>query len=123
MDIFGQYKNRSPEEFQHLVGVSKGTYLVLFDKFVNEIAVYKDELYQVYPNPFKGRVNLRYSEAALEDGSVEIVNLLGKVVLRPELIRESMGLIKMNLNVLPEGVHFLIIKTQNGKVFKRLLKR
>ncbi|MFT6202524.1 MAG: hypothetical protein ACI9V1_000447 [Spirosomataceae bacterium] len=45
MDIFGQYKNRSPEEFQRLVGVSKGTYLVLLDKFVNEIAVYKDELW------------------------------------------------------------------------------
>ncbi|MFT6478167.1 MAG: hypothetical protein ACJAVP_001303, partial [Spirosomataceae bacterium] len=36
---------RSPEEFQRLVGVSKGTYLVLLDKFVNEIAVYKDELW------------------------------------------------------------------------------
>ena len=45
MDIFGQYKNRIPEEFQRLVGVSKGTYLVLLDKFVNEIAVYKDELW------------------------------------------------------------------------------
>ena len=45
MDIFGQYKNRSPEEFQRLVGVSKDTYLVLLDKFVNEIAVYKDELW------------------------------------------------------------------------------
>jgi hypothetical protein len=45
MDIFEQYKIRGPEEFQRLVGVSKGTYLLLLDKFVMEIALYKDELW------------------------------------------------------------------------------
>jgi chitodextrinase len=82
-----------------------------------------NDLYQVYPNPFSNKVSLRSLGGELENGSVEVVNLLGKVVLTPELIRESMGLIRMDLNTLPEGVHFLIIKTKNGKVFKRLLKR
>lgn len=45
MDVFEEYKVRKSSEFQRLVGVNKGAFIVLKDKFLKELYVYKSELW------------------------------------------------------------------------------
>ncbi|MDH6254174.1 hypothetical protein M2347_003901 [Chryseobacterium sp. H1D6B] len=37
MDVFEQYKVVNPSEFQRLVGVNKGAFLILKDNFIKEV--------------------------------------------------------------------------------------
>ena len=43
MDVFEQYKRRKPSEFQRLVGINKGSFLILKSKFIKEVAAYKEK--------------------------------------------------------------------------------
>jgi hypothetical protein len=43
MDVFTSYKDKKGEEFQRLVGVNIGTFEIILQDFIKEIAVYKSE--------------------------------------------------------------------------------
>jgi chitodextrinase len=81
------------------------------------------DAYQIYPNPFNSRVNLRFPERELMEENIEVVDITGKVILRPKLSNVSTGLGSLDLSDLPVGIHFILIKTEEGVVYKRLIKR
>lgn len=69
----------------------------------------------VFPNPATTHLNVSYNLGSGNNGSFELVNLVGSAVYKKNLTeRES----KFNLNIekLPKGVYFYSIKNNNGKV-------
>lgn len=78
--------------------------------------------YQVYPNPFGSEAYLKFPEKSLAEESVQVVDASGKSVLRPKMTKVENGLVNLDLGNLSPGTHFLIIKTERGMVYKRLMK-
>jgi len=85
-------------------------------------------LIEVYPNPFAGRMNIRFGVEASTEVRVEIYNILGEKVKTIFSGNYTSGLFdaewdgrdKMG-NDLPNGVYFLSVKTGKEKVSKKLV--
>lgn len=69
----------------------------------------------IYPNPTNGLVNI---QSGKEIKSVQLVSTEGKVV------RKNLNSTQINLNGLPNGIYFLKIELQNGRVqFEKVVKK
>ncbi|MFC5271909.1 PKD domain-containing protein [Adhaeribacter terreus] len=70
-------------------------------------------VFEVYPNPSAGMINLRLNTAASEDFDLEVTNVLGEVLLRKEVVLSEDKANPLDLRSLAKGVYF--IKIQNSK--------
>jgi len=68
---------------------------------------------KIYPNPTNDILHILNSI----DNTVEIYNLLGKMILKKELSDN-----KMSLKFLKKGIYFLKIKTYNGFITRKIVK-
>ncbi|SHJ09778.1 conserved repeat domain-containing protein/Por secretion system C-terminal sorting domain-containing protein [Mesonia phycicola] len=74
-------------------------------------------LLRVYPNPTTGIINL-HSDESLELQEVVIYNLQGK-----RLLEFNKNLARLNVQNLSTGIYLMSIKTNQGELNKRLIKK
>lgn len=79
-----------------------------------------EEKVSIYPNPSTDYVALEALEGALENGSVEITDIRGAVMLSQQVASQSE--IRMDVTGLPEGFYIFRYSTENGTVAKKILK-
>ena len=68
----------------------------------------------LYPNPAKNYIHIN---TALDLQSYQIYDVSGKVVMKNNLIAK-----KININQLANGVYFLVLSSEKGKVVKKIVK-
>jgi uncharacterized repeat protein (TIGR01451 family) len=72
----------------------------------------------IYPNPTNGILNINYGTSAMEIKSIEIHDMLGKVVYQSNSKVERIDLSNFN-----SGIYLIDISTEsNGKITKKLIK-
>ncbi len=81
-----------------------------------------DQKVEIYPNPSNDRVTLSMVGIDLQNASIEIVNTQGQVV-ESRMLHTSNVSHDENIEVStwPTGIYFVIIKTQQGNVVKKLV--
>jgi hypothetical protein len=81
-----------------------------------------DQKVEIYPNPSNDRVTLSMVGIDLQNASIEIVNTQGQVV-ESRMLHTSDVSHDENIEVSPwpTGIYFVIIKTQQGNVVKKLV--
>jgi len=83
---------------------------------------YSDASNKVYPNPFKDKLQIKHLDVELPQGSVQVINLQGRVIFTPVLENISKGLTQFNLSEIPDGIQLLKIKSGTETVYKRIIK-
>jgi len=69
----------------------------------------------VYPNPANDFVNVK---SDLKIQSIELISMTGK------LIRKNLNATRINLNGIPNGVYFLKVELENGRIqFEKIVKK
>ncbi|MGX7668173.1 S8/S53 family peptidase [Flavobacterium pedocola] len=74
----------------------------------------------VYPNPVSDYFMVRFSDAVSEEATVELLDALGRVVLRQERLSQHQ---QIAMAQLPAGVYFAKISVGAKTVTKKILKR
>ncbi len=77
---------------------------------------------QVYPNPSRDIFNIFFRSDEVQQISVRILNVLGKVVYQEDLF-EFVGEYSkaINMSNFEKSLYFLEIETKNGKINKKLI--
>lgn len=72
----------------------------------------------IYPNPSNDILNINYGTETIEVKSIEIQDMLGKVIYKIHSKVENIDVSNMN-----SGIYFITISTEsNGKIIKKLIK-
>lgn len=88
----------------------RGNQPVFFDDFPVLV-----ENVQIYPNPVtENKISVR---SAVDIRSVEIYNILGKLILRDNEITENRQEREIYLDNIPDGVYLLKVTLTNGQRF------
>ncbi|WP_408614009.1 T9SS type A sorting domain-containing protein [Hymenobacter yonginensis] len=76
----------------------------------------------VFPNPTRGPVTVRWTQADFSVHAVELINAVGRRVLqRSASLAEADELqLELELSGVRAGFYMIILHTSQGKVFKRL---
>lgn len=70
-----------------------------------------------YPNPAYDQIHLEYNQLIEKEGTYQILNLLGKVVLKGRLSKV------ISIKDIAQGVYVLIVFNKNKSVDKKFIKR
>jgi hypothetical protein len=73
---------------------------------------------QVYPNPAKNQITIECSNEIDQNGTITIVNLIGKTVHSEPFISNKQTLNIENLN---NGIYFVTIKTKEGTTTQKVV--
>lgn len=74
-----------------------------------------DKEFDVYPNPTNGKLTIESGAEIITH--LEISDLLGKIVLKPQMLQNA-----IDISSLPTGMYMLNITTKNGKSSQRIFK-
>lgn len=74
-----------------------------------------ENAFNVYPNPTTGLLTIEIGAEVITH--IEVTNLLGEVVLQPQMQQNS-----INISSLSTGMYLLSISTKNGKGSQRIFK-
>lgn len=74
-----------------------------------------DKDFKVYPNPTNGLLTIERGAEIITH--IEVINLLGEVVLQPQILQNT-----INISSLPTGMYMLNITTKSGKSSQRIFK-
>lgn len=86
------------------------------------IVNYKDELFTVYPNPAKDKINVRYNVEEANGAYIEFIDVQGKVVKNQALTHEMIDL-EINIADLPSGFYILRMTNAEKSVhYSKLVK-
>lgn len=89
------------------------------DQTVGISTVDKTSGFIVFPNPVANELNLFLN--GIENGAlITVSNMLGKEL---STTRNQSEKVKLNTTLLPEGVYFVSVESQKGKITKRFIKR
>ncbi len=89
---------------------------------IDEIVIRK---VNVYPNPFRNRLNLKFNSNSATDVQIEIYDFYGRKVFEAaENVDKGKSVLRYNLSHLHRGVHFLkIVVDGEVKKVRRIVKR
>lgn len=86
----------------------------------SSIALVQDS--NAYPNPFKDKTNISFNVSKIEEVTVSVQNILGKVVFFKKILaeqgRNNLIFYKNNLS---EGIYIYTIVIKDSKISKRLV--
>lgn len=86
------------------------------------IVNYKDELFTVYPNPAKDKINIRYNVEEADGAYIEFIDIQGKVVKHENLSYEMVD-IEINIADLPSGFYILRMTNSEKSIhYSKLIK-
>ena len=72
----------------------------------------------VYPNPAKNQITIESSDKIDQNGTISIVNLIGKIVVSEPLISNKQTIKIENLK---NGIYFVNIKTKEGTTTQKVI--
>ena len=78
--------------------------------------------FKVYPNPFKNEFTLELPAGFHYPGSIEVRDILGRLIKKPDLSEVTQGRLTIDLTSQPLGVFFLIVREKEGTFYKQVLK-
>ncbi|MCY7353445.1 MAG: hypothetical protein LH606_22765, partial [Cytophagaceae bacterium] len=81
-----------------------------------------DGTINVYPLPFQQSFILDILKSLPFDGTVEIIDMVGNVVAKPDLRYAINGILPVNMASQPCDMYFLILKSASNLIHKKLLK-
>ena len=78
--------------------------------------------FSVYPNPNTGQFIVELNNLDNNEYTIEIRNIIGQLVVN-ETVNDSNGNFykKMNLNTGKNGVYFISLVSESGKITKKLI--
>ena len=74
----------------------------------------------LYPNPFQQSINISINEYIINDVSIVIYNISGKIVFSEKHFESQ--LINISLDYLPKGDYIIKITTENKQFVSKLIK-
>jgi parallel beta-helix repeat protein len=77
--------------------------------------------FTVYPNPFENAVTIK-SDNSFQNGTITVIDLLGKEVFRQNNVSMSDAPLTLGLNDLKGGVYFLVLNTGTSETKTKLIK-
>lgn len=77
-----------------------------------------DNSISIYPNPTNGKIQISNTKNKIQ--VVGVYNMLGERVYSSSTSQSS--LFEIDLSTQPNGVYFVEIKSENEKVFKKIIK-
>ncbi len=90
--------------------------------FVLGTSSHESLLAKMYPNPFKGELNISLKSALESEGLLQMFDLQGKEISKIE-IRQGVKSIKLNYPHLSKGVYFLHFNTAKTKQTFKIIKQ
>ncbi len=76
----------------------------------------------LYPNPARQKLSVEITSGACFSGTIEIINLLGTTVLSSKFEHLSgMQRLSFNIDYLKSGLYFIIMKTADSSVTRKIL--
>lgn len=75
-----------------------------------------------YPNPTTDQLNIDFNEYNVENGNIQVCNILGSDVAEPKT-GDFSGTVSFDVSNLAPGVYSVIITTDQGKVVKQFMKQ
>jgi hypothetical protein len=91
--------------------------------FITGNALSLDENWEVFPNPFKDQVVLRWLQGSDEMAKVELLDLNGRLLLEQAWPVQQIPEMQLQLSDLAEGIYFLRVSNGEGKQsLSKLLK-
>ena len=86
------------------------------------IVNYKDEIFTVYPNPAKDKINLHYSVEEANGAYIEFIDVQGKTIKLQNLFYEMID-IEINISDLPSGFYILRMTNAEKSIhYSKLIK-
>ena len=83
---------------------------------------YKDQLFDVYPNPATDNVNIHYNIEKVDNAYVEVIDIQGRVVKNLPLSFETEN-VNMNIKDLTSGVYILrMVNAAKAVSYSKLIK-
>lgn len=79
--------------------------------------IQNDVYYDIYPNPTNGKLTIENRELKIEN--VSVYNMLGERVYQSNTNQQQTTI---DLSSQPAGIYFIEIKSENEKVFKKIIK-
>jgi len=70
--------------------------------------------YDIYPNPAKDKINIRFYQENFGKANINIFNSLGQIVYSDEIIAEGVEETVINIENLQKGMYFLRITNNDG---------
>lgn len=128
------YNWSNSETTQDITGLLAGYYSVIVNNefgceqtgsySIGFVGIRNPEMFDIsiYPNPIKDILNIKYSFLNNEKTSINIYNMLGKLIYQ-DIIKDKEGIKQINTSVFKAGVYFVKIGSdKNFKTF-RLYKK
>jgi len=75
----------------------------------------------VYPNPSDGKITINVDLNKRQNGSVEITDVLGRMVYEYKFSEQIAASIEANLSSQAKGIYFVKLKTENDILTKRIV--
>jgi PKD repeat protein len=93
--------------------------LVFDEELTTSIPVLEENIYKIYPNPAKDRLNIDFSEAfPVNNGKIELFNALGQKLQTYPLHEQHSVL---DIKHIPAGTYWIHITTKNGVLSKEFI--
>ena len=73
---------------------------------------------EVFPNPAKDRINLRFGEAGSSDASICMYDMTGRLVYAANTTDQAVAISTFDL---PNGLYTLVIQTCDERVVERVM--
>lgn len=97
---------------------------VIFDKIELIPETTKTTVFQVYPNPSNGPLNIRWNN--INDGveSIELYDLAGGQIKNYTITNRGSSTVEINISNVPTGIYIIRFKTNNGEIInKKIIKK
>ncbi len=104
-----QYYNSSDPEFAPVLNLVYGQAPSAIQGATNV------KEFNIYPNPTNGLLTIEHGVETITH--LEVNNLLGQVVLQPQIQQNT-----INISTLPSGIYMLSVTTKNGRTSQRVVK-
>ncbi|MFA9390814.1 MAG: fibronectin type III domain-containing protein [Prolixibacteraceae bacterium] len=82
-----------------------------------------NEQFRIYPNPFTNVVNLEMDAEAPKLERVEVLDVSGRIILRISSNQLASKSLALDLSAFPSELYFLSIQTNEGMVYKKIMKQ
>jgi hypothetical protein len=101
--------------------MASDTFELCVDGYVVGSIDFNDSAFEVkmYPNPTKGKVNLRISSSEIQDAEVVVRSITGAEVFRAAY--KAAELINIDLSQQVSGIYLVTLKTGNKSIVKKLI--
>ena len=82
-----------------------------------------EKVFSVYPNPFSSQVYVLVENGNSKEVMLTVEDIAGRTVYRTKDEETGSDYSKtMDLSTLPQGVYFLVIKTENERKVEKIIK-